>query len=341
MVRRHTRHGAIPILLVLGLLGSGRTTARATPAELDTTRLSVDVERIAAGARPGVLGVGVEVLDTGERWFRSGDRTFPMQSVFKAPLVAAVLDAADRGHLHLDSTIVLIGHDLSPFYSPVRDAFPRRKEWTVAELATRAVESSDNTAADVLMGLLGGPAALTAWLRAHGVAAISVDRYERDQQPEILGLGRFQPAWANPDSFDRARRAVPEAIQRRSRIAYLGGRRDTMSPRGAIAFLAMLSAGRLLADSSTARLLGWMTEAVTGPNRLRAGIPATATLAHKTGTGPTVLGVSTATNDIGIVTFAGGRRMAIAALLAGSPASEAARDSILAAVARAVVASMR
>ena len=80
---------------------------------------------------------------------------------------------------------------------------------------------------------------------------------------------------------------------------------------------------------------------MTGPNRLHAGIPRGAILAHKTGTGPTVLGVSTATNDIGVVTLAGGRRVAIAALLAGSRASEAGRDSTLAAVARAVVTAMR
>lgn len=338
MVRSHAAVG-----VVLALVTSLGVPARAgaAPDSLDTRRLAAEIDRVAAGARPGVLGVGVEVPGTGERWFRNGDRALPMQSVFKAPLVAAVLDAADHGRLRLDSTIVLTVHDLSPMYSPVRDAFPGRTAWTIEELATRAVETSDNTAADVLLRRIGGPAALTAWLRAHDVAGISVDRYERDLQPEILGLGAFRLAWVDPDSLDRARRAVPEAVQRRSLAAYLDGRRDAMSPRGAIAFLSALSQGRLLSRASTTRLLGWMTEVVTGPNRLHAGLPRDASLAHKTGTGPTVLGVSTATNDIGIVTLAGGRRVAIVALLAGSRASEAARDSTLAAVARAVVASMR
>ena len=329
------------LVLLAATLSFNAAPVAATPDSLDTARLSAEIERVASGARPGVLGVGVEVLATGQRWFRNGDRPLPMQSVFKAPLVAAVLDAVDHGRLRLDSTVVLTVRDLSPMYSPVRDAFPARKAWTLEELATRAVETSDNTAADVLLRRIGGPAALTAWLRAHGVQGISVDRYERDLQPAILGLGRFRLAWVNPDSLDRARHAVPEALQRKSMTAYLSGRRDTMSPRGAIEFLSALSAGRLVSAASTRRLLGWMTETVTGPNRLHAGLPNGATLAHKTGTGPTVLGVSTATNDIGILTLAGGRRVAIAALLAGSRASEAARDSTLAAVARAVMTSMR
>ncbi len=329
------------VLLAALALTTAPARADVLAASLDTTRLATEIDRIAAAARPAVLGVGVEMLGRHESWFRAGDHPLPMQSVFKAPLAAAILDAADHGTLALDSTIVLRVEDLSPFFSPVRDSFPARTRWTLAELLVRAVETSDNTAADVLLARIGGPAALTAWLRAHGIAGISVDRYERDQQPAILGLGRYRVAWANPDSFDRARHAVPAALQRKARDAYLHGSEDTMTPRGAVAFLAALAEGRLLSADATARLLGWMNAVVTGPNRLHAGLPHGAELAHKTGTGPQVLGVWTATNDIGIVTLADGRRLVIAALLAASPADEARREAILASVARAVVASVK
>ncbi|HET7252025.1 MAG TPA: class A beta-lactamase [Gemmatimonadales bacterium] len=309
-------------------------------ASLDRVRLAADIGRIAAAARPGVLGVGVAVLGTNERWLLERDRPLPMQSVFKAPLGAAVLDAVDRGRLRLDSTVVLRASDLSVPYSPVAAAYPSRTRWTLEELLTRAVETSDNTAADVLMRLIGGPAALTSWLRTRGIEGIEVDRYERVQQPEILGLGRFQPSWVNQDSLDRAKLAVPEPARRAAMMAYLRGRRDTITPRGAVAFLAALQAGRLVSKPSTTRLLHMMTEAVTGPHRLRAGLPNGATLAHKTGTGPTVLGVCTATNDIGIATLPDGRRVAIAVLLSGSTADEAARDATLAAVARAAMAAL-
>jgi len=338
MNRFRALHVAMPLTLAILV---AHDSAAASPAALDTTRLSVAIHGLAARVRPAMLGVGVRVLGSDDGWFWNGDRPMPMQSVFKAPLAAAVLDAADHGTIALDSTIELARTDLSPMYSPVRDSFPARRAWTLDELLVRAVETSDNTAADVLLAKIGGPAALATWLRARGIDGISVDRFEREQQPEILGLGRFQLAWTDPDSLDRARHAVPAALQREARDAYLYGRQDTMTPRGAIAFLDALAAGRLISAGSTARLLELMTAVVTGPNRLHAGLPRDARLAHKTGTGPLVLGVSTATNDIGIATLADGRRVAIVALLSASSAGEAARDATLASVARAVVAALR
>src|SRR5689334_3059588 len=163
---------------------TGIAHAGGESTSLDRARLASDIGRIAVAARPGVLGVGVVVLGTNEQWFLERDRPLPMQSVFKAPLGAAVLDAVDRGQLRLDSTVVLRERDLSVSYSPVAAAYPSRTQWTVEELVTRAVETSDNTAADVLMRMIGGPAVLTAWLKARGIEGISVDRYERDQQPE-------------------------------------------------------------------------------------------------------------------------------------------------------------
>jgi beta-lactamase class A len=329
-------------LVVLASLGPARDAhAQARRTRLDPARLANAIGRIATAARPGVLGVGVAILGTNEQWFLNGDRPLPMQSVFKAPLGAQVLDAADHGRLRLDSTIVLRREDLSGAFSAVSSLFPRRTTWTVAELVTRAVETSDNTAADVLLRRMGGPASLTAWLRARGVQGISVDRYEREQQPEVHGLGRFRPAWANQDSFDRAKLTVPEPARRRAMQAYPEGSRDVLTPRGAIAFLTELEEGRLLSPASTRRLLQMMTNAQTGPRRLRAGLPKGAALAHKTGTGPVVFGVATATNDIGIVTLADGRRIAIVALLSASRANETTREGTLAAVARAVVASLR
>jgi len=319
--------------------GSTHATTK-TPPKLDRDHLATSIQRIATGARPAVLGVGVEVLATGERWFLNADQPLPMQSVFKAPLGAAVLDAVDRGSLSLDSVLVIQAGDLSVPFSAINDSFPARTRWTIGELLNLAVGSSDNTAADLLLHMIGGPSALTAWLRGRGIEGIRVDRYEHELQMDILGLGPFEPAWASPDSLERAKLSVPEDARQRAMDAYLHDERDTMTPRGAIDFLRALSDDRLVSPASTQRLTQMMTDTTTGARRLRAGLPKGATLAHKTGTGPTVLGVSTACNDIGIVMLHGGRRIAIAALLSASADDEATRDAVLASVARAVVAAL-
>jgi beta-lactamase class A len=334
-------HSALLLLFLAACVPAREASAATRPPRLDTARLAADVQRIAESARPGRLGVGVAVLGAGQEWFLDGDTPLPMQSVFKAPLVAAALERADRGGWALDSVLVLHRADLSVPYSAINDSFPQRTRWTWSELLELAAGSSDNTAADLVLARLGGPPALTDWLRARGIRGIRVDRYEHDQQAEIAGLGPFRPEWASQDSLSAARRSVPPDVQRRARDGYLRGKLDTMTPRGAIAFLLALAEGRLGSPRATAQLLGIMTASQTGPQRLRAALPAGATLAHKTGTGPTLLGVCTAVNDIGIVTLPDGTRVAIAVLYSGSTAPADTREAVLADVGRAVLGALR
>jgi beta-lactamase class A len=328
--------------LLLAAFVTASPAATAPPARsLDTVRLAAAVDSIAARAMPGVLGVGVELLGSRTAWFRNADIALPMQSVFKAPLVAAALARVDGGAWPLDSTLRIRRQDLSVPYSAVNDSFPRRTSYTWSVLFELAAGWSDNTAADLVLARLGGPAALTAWLRAHGIEGVRVDRYEHEQQMQIVGLGAFRPAYASAESLAAARAMVPPAAQRRARDAYLGGRLDTLTPRGALAFLRALADGRLVSPASTERLLAIMTASTTGPGRLRAALPAGATLAHKTGTGPTVQGVCTAVNDIGIVTLADGTRVAIAVLYSGATVPDSTREAVLADVGRAVLGAIR
>jgi beta-lactamase class A len=91
--------------------------------------------------------------------------------------------------------------------------------------------------------------------------------------------------------------------------------------------------GRLLSEPSTSLLLRIMTESPTGRTRLRAGLPAGATIAHKTGTGRRVVGIASSINDIGIATLRDGRRVAIAVFVNGTAASDSDIDALHARVA--------
>jgi beta-lactamase class A len=303
----------------------------------DRDDLTRQFQALADKAKPGLLGVAVRDAQTGQTVAFNGDNRFPLQSVFKAALGAAVLAEIDAGKLRLDETITIRDIDLSPPFSPVADAWPGRTDYTVAELLERAGGASDNTAADVLMKTIGGPGALTAWLVLKNVKDFQVDRYERQLQPDIAGMASFRADWKGEAAYRAVLMAVPEAQRRAATAAYLADTRDTATPIAAITFLEALRAGQLLSRASTERLLAIMTATTTGKDRLKAAMPAGATLAHKTGWARTDLGMNPATNDIGLYRLKDGRQYAVAAFLTGSTASDAERDAIIANVGRIVL----
>jgi beta-lactamase class A len=55
-----------------------------------------------------------------------------------------------------------------------------------------------------------------------------------------------------------------------------------------------------------------MTPSPTGKKRLKVGLPKNWSIAHKTGMGLDVLGVNTATKDVGVINSPSGQQFAIA-----------------------------
>lgn len=312
------------------------TTLSQTPP-IDIAALARAVEQIAARARPGVLGVALANLESGQAYLFNGERRFPMQSVFKLPLAAAALAEVDDGRARLDERIVILEEQLSPPHSPIAATWPARRDFTLRALLEAVLVDSDNTAADVLMKRIGGPGAVTAWLEARRVPEVRVDRYERELQCEANGMASFRPAWRTPEAFAAARAAVPEPIRAAAQRKYLADPRDTASPRGMIEFLRMLDQGDLASPASTRLLLELMARSTRIATRIRAGLPKDSFLAHRPGTSGFDLGVSTAHNDVGIFRLPDPRAYALAVFLTGATLDGAARDTVIADVTRAAV----
>ena len=312
------------------------TTLSTTP-KIDLEALDKDVRAIAARTGGGALGVGLMNLESGQSYLFNDERRFPMQSVFKMLLGAAALSEVDAGRLKMSERFFLLEEQLSPPWSPIAAAWPGRREYTAAELLAAAVTDSDNTAADVLMKRIGGPGAVTAWLTAQRSKDLRVDRYERELQPQVYGMASFRPAWRTPATFDAAFDAVPPAARMAAMRAYMADPRDTATPRGMLVFLQALDRGDLISQASTKHLLTLMSQTSRGGNRLRAGLPKTAFLAHKPGTSGFDQGLSTAHNDVGVFTLADKRSYGVCVFLSGSTLDEAGRDAIIAQVASAAV----
>lgn len=222
---------AAPALLLLPSAAAARTGPESEIAGLETL----------SGAR-----IGLAAVDTGSARaisYRAGER-FIMCSSFKMSLAAAVLARADRGAESLDRIVQYQKSELLD----VSPATTRNLAtgMTVAALCEAAVIYSDNAAANLLLGIIGGPAGLTRFWRTIG--------------DDTSRLDRIEPALNIPDAD-----------------------KDTTTPAAILKTLKALLLENVLSPASRQRLRGWMEANTTGGAMLRAGLPPQWAVGDKTG----------------------------------------------------------
>jgi beta-lactamase class A len=248
----------------------------------------------------GRLGVAALDSATGQSLTYRQDERFPLCSTFKLLAAAAILANADRGTERLDRRIAYSESDLLE-YAPVTRANIGHGGMTVGDLCAAAIELSDNTAGNLLLAAIGGPAGLTTFTRSLGDAVTRLDRTE----PTL-------------------NTAIP------------GDPRDTTSPAAIIADLKALLVDGALTKTSGETLLGWLNNCKTAAKRVRAGLPSDWTSGNKTGSGD-----NGTANDVAVIQHPGKAPILVAAYFTGSSASPDTRDGVLADVGRIIAARFK
>ncbi len=286
---------------------------------------------------PGKTGIAVQRIDGEWTLQQRGDELFPQQSVSKLWVALTVLDAADRGALTLDRKVSITPADLTLFHQPIAARVRAEGSVTmsVRELIETAITHSDNTANDSLLRTVGGPDAVRRFIAAKDLGAIRFGPGERLLQSGTAGL-EWKQSYSVGRAFQEARAALPDATRKAAMDNYLANPVDGASPSAIARALTRLARGTLLSPESTDYILGVMSRTRSGPNRLKAGLPAGWKFLHKTGTGQDYKGMTAGYNDIGIATAPDGTRYAIVVMLGSTTASIPQRMVLMQAVSGAV-----
>jgi beta-lactamase class A len=289
--------------------------AEARPAKPEMDReLQKAIVRIAANSK-GRIGVYAEAVESG-RWVGSRENErFPMQSVVKVPISMAALALVDKGMLRLDQLVAVGVNDLTVDNqrSPIRDKWPKGTEMTVRDLIREAIVVSDGTAADVLQRISGGAAGVRLYLESIGVKGMHIEWSHKEFGSD---WPRQYDNWATPEATAELLRKLWES----SRASEAEGKAKTQA----------------ISKPSAELLLGFMSASENPDDRILGGLPAGTAVAHKTGTGGTRNGVTSATNDVGIVTLPDGSHILIAVYVADSSADAAQRADVIAKIVRTV-----
>lgn len=286
---------------------------------------------------PGKTGIAVERIDGSGVVGRRLDDLFPQQSVSKLWVALAVFDAVDRGALSLSQQVRISYNDFTMFQSVVktRAESSGSTSESIANLLELSITKSDNTANDKLMWLVGGPDAVRRILADKGITGIRFGPGERELQSSIAGF-RWEQRYGPGNVWFTERNKVPDATRRSALNRYLADPIDGATPRGMVAALARLARGELLSAASTREVIAIMARTTSGPNRLKAGVPAYWRFGHKTATGQSFAGISTGYNDVGIMTAPDGTRYAVAVMIADTTASIPTRMQMMQSISREV-----
>ncbi|MEU0793094.1 class A beta-lactamase [Amycolatopsis sp. NPDC005961] len=247
----HVRRAALTALALVSLTACAAEAPAAPPpttTPTTTTATTASQPDFTPLEREFDARLGVYAVDTGSgrELAHRADERFGYASTHKAFSSAAVLQRTS-----LDGLAKVLKYtraDLQP-NSPVTEKHVATGI-SLRDAMDAALRYSDNTAANLLFGELGGPPGLGAALRAIGDTTTHVDRTEP-------GLNDLAP----------------------------GDLRDTSTPRAMATSLRAFTLGAALPPEKRAVLTDMMRANTTGAAVIRAGTPAGWTVADKTGTG--------------------------------------------------------
>jgi beta-lactamase class A len=322
------RHGLMGLLLAMPLVPAYGAPARTASATTSTAALQAEITRLTKGSG-GTMGVAAWRLDgQGPKLLVNADQTFPMASTFKVAVAGRIMSRIEKGELRLDQMIEVKPEMLVP--SPViadRLIHPGIS-LSVYNLLELMLTQSDNTATDVLTAAAGGPGAVTAWVREQGVTNMRIDRATAGLLRDFYGVPDGPPmevfAAADKDPAMAAKGDRPNP-------AFDHDPRDQTTPDAMAVLLTRIFTGKAMSAESMKVIIPIMERCRTGVTRLRAMLPDGTVVADKTGTiGGTV-------NDVGVITLPDGAgQIVIATYIKESVLPEAAREHVIAQVARAV-----
>ena len=273
-------------LAVVGSTAIGRPARQPAFADLRS--------RLGPGGR---LGLAALDIHSGRSILFDANSRYAMASTFKLALAAMVLANVEARRLSLTDTLTVRPQHLISYAPVLRAAGPGAK-LQIGRLCAAVIEVSDNGAANMLLERLGGPAAMTAFIRRCG------DRFTR--------LDRDEP-------------------QLNSNLP--GDPRDTTTPAAMVQLMRTLLIDGPLRPRSRQQLSQWLVRSSRGLDRLRAGLPKDWSIGSKAGTG-----ARGAVNDLAIAWPPGREPILIACYLDAPGATYEVAAKVHSEVARRVAA---
>lgn len=203
----------------------------------------IQAAQAAEQALQARVGLAVHDTGTGQWWLHGAEDRFPLASTAKVLICGTLLA---QGPTVLDTTVRVQQSDILA-YAPTTKGLVGQ-DVPAAELCAITLRNSDNTAANGVLQIIGGPSAVTSFVRTLG------------------------------DPFTRLDRNEPTLNEGRP-----GDPRDTTTPLAMAETTQALVLGNALEEPARQQLTAWMAANEVADSVLRAGVPSDWRVADRTG----------------------------------------------------------
>ncbi|MFV2017245.1 class A beta-lactamase [Micromonospora sp. LOL_023] len=292
---------AVALTPLAGCTASGPPAAAASAIGQPSTSATVGAQfaelRRLEESFDARLGVYAVDTGTGRVVEHRADERFAYASTFKPLAAAAVFDQTTAAEL--DQVIGYTAEDLVT-YSPITEQHVETG-MPLRDIADAAIRYSDNTAGNLLLEQLGGPAGFEKRLREIGDDVTDPDRWETE-------LNDYTP----------------------------GDPRDTSTPRALAESLRAYAVDDVLATDDRDLLVDLLVANTTGDELIRAGVPTGWRVGDKTG----AAGYGTR-NDIAVIWPPDGAPIVLAVLSDRDDPAAEYDNALIAQAAQAVVTVLR
>ncbi|MBD0337216.1 MAG: serine hydrolase [Cyanobacteria bacterium Co-bin13] len=154
----------------------------------EVTRLKTELEQLTT-LTPGLTqGSFLLDLDSGRYVDVSGSKAVAAASTIKVPILVAFLQAVDAGSITLDQALTLESQYIVGGSGELQTQ-QVGTQYTALDVATQMIVTSDNTATNMMIALLGGAEALNQQFQTWGLASTVI----RNALPDLQGTNTTSP----------------------------------------------------------------------------------------------------------------------------------------------------
>lgn len=248
----------------------------------------------------GDIGVVIRNLKDGSQLEYNADDKWYLSSTMKVIVAISLMEEIERGKIKLDQKVTLESNHFLDGAGPLLWSEPGQK-FTVDYLLKVMLRESDNTAADILIGLIGLEELnrdMKKWMPGAGTATSLLEvRYlsYSELHPKARSLSNMDFVLLKNVPLEERHIAFAKKIKvpvrdlkstnlEEAQEKYYVHEYNTAKLQSYVDLLEKLEKGQLLSKTSSNLILNHMKLMKTGNHRIKAGLTADLQFMQKTGT---------------------------------------------------------